>query len=599
MMIRMLRRVRTNQVGRAILIAAVAQLVLTACSSPYEDSGASPPAALPEAGAGGCDGASSPKCGTHGRCDGMPASCICQPGYVGPTCAACAEGFQDHDGDGTCTPSCASAATKCAPHESCDDTTGLATCLCVTGYEREAEGCVFHGGPADPGFQAAPSPWSASGNASIASGAPVSTVTGAVDMGLARFHGAGAITQSFDMPPFENAEPLALEVNSGCKAQCNNVANDALAIMLGDRALDMPLGFDALASRRVCLGERAYGRKVSLSVRAFVGLTPADKPDDDAFLDRVAFVPAPDCPPPGAIANGDFEKAGAWTTGGQGTTEVAPGIGTNGSRAGRLAGNACERPSLASILSVPEKLDRPALLFSIRGTRDRDASIALDNRTIASIHGTGAFVQAVVCLPEWARGFAHTLKITAGERYSTCNLSGPNEVIVDDFTIASHPSCDTAPFVLDGDFERKVGNAWAEGVGDGVSVAVVHDDVATAHGGSSLLQLNTFECPRSVIADGWIGVPARPGAGAVLTGGPSMKFFYRTANASTAVLTGGGKVLAPSQDVWKEERVCLPPSSWGRAFNTGFSVTASSGVCDASLLVDDVSVLIDPACPAD
>lgn len=59
------------------------------------------------------DGECSPactdgQCGEHGVCDETSgvAVCLCDDGYAGDDCSTCADGFQDPDGDETCHPSC-------------------------------------------------------------------------------------------------------------------------------------------------------------------------------------------------------------------------------------------------------------------------------------------------------------------------------------------------------------------------------------------------------------------------------------------------------------------------------------------------------------
>jgi len=482
---------------------------------------------------------------------------------------------------------------KCGAHERCEDTSGVAICGCVVGYKREAADakCTWNGGPDDPTFSSATSNWKVKANASIDA-----------SIGVARLRGDGAVSQAFDMPSFADAEPLAMEIQAGCKGQCGNITGSLMAVSMGDRAIDLTLPTQGLAPRRVCLGDRAYGRTVSLAVTTFSPATTLAGPDEDAMIDSIRFVAAPECPAPGEVANADFEKSGGWTTGGTGITEVASGLGTNGSRAGRLVATGCEKPNLATTISVPEGLARPALAFSFRGTRDREGSVSLDNKPIASLRGTGAFEQAVVCLPEWTRGFAHALRITAGERYSACNLPGVNEVIIDDFKIVSSDSCSPAPSVVDGGFERSFGasSSWFEGVTDGASVAVIRGDVASARSGSSLLQLSTFTCSRQIIADQTVSAPARPVAGG---GGPALKFWYRVVNGGAGIVpmisVGPNFDSLPNAAIWTERKLCMPASSWGRSQYLGFSLSAQTGSCSASLQVDDVSVAIDPGCPAD
>src|SRR5690606_32587819 len=71
----------------------------------------------------------------HGACDDASgtALCACETGYAGTLCDACADGYQDNDEDGICTPNCALADLACV-HGACDDATGTALCVCETGY---------------------------------------------------------------------------------------------------------------------------------------------------------------------------------------------------------------------------------------------------------------------------------------------------------------------------------------------------------------------------------------------------------------------------------------------------------------------------------
>ncbi|MBI5542422.1 MAG: hypothetical protein HY901_00925 [Deltaproteobacteria bacterium] len=75
-------------------------------------------------------------CG-HGSCSDLlgAAECVCDTGYAGPTCGLCAAGYQDHDADGTCLPTCASSGLgNCSGHGTCADSSGAAACTCDAGY---------------------------------------------------------------------------------------------------------------------------------------------------------------------------------------------------------------------------------------------------------------------------------------------------------------------------------------------------------------------------------------------------------------------------------------------------------------------------------
>jgi len=79
-------------------------------------------------------------CSGHGTCSDASGSftCTCLTGYTGAACNACASGYQDRDGDGSCLANCATAALSCSGHASCVDTSGAAICSCAAGYTGSA-----------------------------------------------------------------------------------------------------------------------------------------------------------------------------------------------------------------------------------------------------------------------------------------------------------------------------------------------------------------------------------------------------------------------------------------------------------------------------
>jgi hypothetical protein len=88
------------------------------------------------------DGGGGPSCGDdtcsgHGTCavvDGATA-CTCNAGYTGEACDACATGYQDGDGDGTCEEDCGTAGLACGDNAHCDDAGGTAACTCDDGTQ--------------------------------------------------------------------------------------------------------------------------------------------------------------------------------------------------------------------------------------------------------------------------------------------------------------------------------------------------------------------------------------------------------------------------------------------------------------------------------
>ncbi|MCA9601124.1 MAG: hypothetical protein KC417_03815, partial [Myxococcales bacterium] len=102
-------------------------------------------------------------CGAHGSCDqGITGSggcncddhwtgttCTqCATGYTGADCNTCAAGYQDNDTNGSCTPTCATAACESG---TCIDLSGTATCLDPADYAScAALLSAFPGAPSGP-----------------------------------------------------------------------------------------------------------------------------------------------------------------------------------------------------------------------------------------------------------------------------------------------------------------------------------------------------------------------------------------------------------------------------------------------------------------
>jgi hypothetical protein len=82
-------------------------------------------------------------CGRHGTCmiEGelldVRQYCACDPGYSGAYCQLCAEGHQDNGARNECQPTCATAMLSCDANHLCDDSTGLASCVCPEGTTGE------------------------------------------------------------------------------------------------------------------------------------------------------------------------------------------------------------------------------------------------------------------------------------------------------------------------------------------------------------------------------------------------------------------------------------------------------------------------------
>jgi len=91
-----------------------------------------------------CQGAEL-NCGAHGNCDDSSgiAICICAPEYQGDACKDCIETHQDNDADGTCNPTCTTAALDCGENGGCEDSSGTALCICNEEYAGDlCENCA-------------------------------------------------------------------------------------------------------------------------------------------------------------------------------------------------------------------------------------------------------------------------------------------------------------------------------------------------------------------------------------------------------------------------------------------------------------------------
>ncbi|HUU01984.1 MAG TPA: clostripain-related cysteine peptidase [Myxococcota bacterium] len=95
---------------------------------------------LPLAACGGGDGdkCAGVTCADHGSCNPDTGACACDTGYTGADCTTCASGYQDNDGNGSCMPDCTTGGGNCGAHGSCDDSSGVALCTCDQGYSGDA-----------------------------------------------------------------------------------------------------------------------------------------------------------------------------------------------------------------------------------------------------------------------------------------------------------------------------------------------------------------------------------------------------------------------------------------------------------------------------
>lgn len=103
----------------------------------------------------GCYGDAT--CAPGGVCQDIPGepACACLPGYAGPDCGACAPGYGP-DGAGGCESLCVTAALTCPARSHCEPLTGVAQCVCDAGWTgADCDACAA--GYTDP-KKCAPTP---------------------------------------------------------------------------------------------------------------------------------------------------------------------------------------------------------------------------------------------------------------------------------------------------------------------------------------------------------------------------------------------------------------------------------------------------------
>jgi hypothetical protein len=573
-----------------------------------------------------CSDPKAPVCDSKRVCADSTglAVCVCKPEYQGGDCGACGDGLQDNNTDGTCEKTCANANPTCSAHAACSDSTGTPQCTCALGYSTTNDAkCTFTGGPAGGDFSSIDnSMWTAPKGTVDPSAPGDGTSTGVLTLTPTDCNtpaGWGSIHQTFDMPSVAEAEPFALKVKakaicqadaSGCYGEINlstSLSND-----------DLTLPSNAWTTLSQCLGEKAYGPNVDLTISNIH--TDGESgfcysPGRQILIDSIAIVPDPSCPAPGGVLNGNFEANGGWTASGT-TAEVIASVGNNGSRGGRLAaatrGN--DYPNLKGTISAPSSMPNAALVFSYKGTNGRNANLVFQNpgsylSTNALLKGTGTYQDIAVCVPEYVKGKVSNIVLSLPDSRTstttqTSSEADPREFIFDDFHFESKPDlCPAEMRIFDPGFERDNPQGWLFSVPS--YNAASYYSSGGAHGGSRYLAVYAnYQCG-STSAYTTV-VPPMPSG----TAGPAIKFWYQLTKAGTAsysLYAGNAyqQLAATAAGTWTEGKLCVNSYDYGKPLNTYFYVY--NGTCTSGqygnynnggfLYVDDLTVENDPGCP--
>lgn len=533
--------------------------------------------------AAGCEGAPcAPTSDDGGAGDGATAPLVDGGG-------GCPSGTVPVDG-GACAAVC--SGQTCAAHTVCG-ADGV-TCECVTGYAKAAGGtCAFVGGPLDPGFAAQPPVWTLADDAGLTY-APTADGGGLIDDGKVSFGnvcGRGFVTQSFPMPARASAEPLALLTSARCSNCTGANAATTFHYALGTRRATLPTPTSTFTSTRTCLGERAYGGTTNLTFTRECGTIE---------IDHAGFVAEPKCPPPGAIAGGDFETPGTWTAAGT----LAEVITAGSSTVGHLKSTTtCEVPSLVGAVANVPLTGSPAITLTQNGRGT--FQLGLGATLIAELTGASVPVAARVCLPDWARGMAWPVTMVMPRRGDTGSCKArDSEFQIDDLALVDDPACAGSGYAFDTSFEGTPSGAsyfWSDvpSGGGGATAATV----SKAPDGARVLKLTLTNCVGGTASAFMpISIPEVPATGP----GPAVRFQASCTAAGspntavsfaikseTQTLASGGLAPGPS---FGPQVLCVPRAFGGRGATLELTVSSSSD-CNPTLNVDQLDVGTDPSCP--
>ncbi|MFB6263495.1 MAG: calcium-binding EGF-like domain-containing protein [Bradymonadaceae bacterium] len=591
------------------------------CASGYQDDDGDG-SCKPTCATAGLDCNNDGNCGTS---SGAP-SCNCDPAYTGSRCGSCASGYQDADGNDTCEPTCATANLSCGAHANCAISGGSPSCTCTTGYTDVGGACKWRGGPDDPGFQKQPgsSPWSVQNGAELKPGASGKSNPGEAQIPAKAACRRGRVVQSFPMPSYSSAEPLALKFQTRIR-NCQSISCQQLKVYIGidggwTKIRRVPSRWQ---EHSVCLGAGSYGGSKKLTVRSSSErLSPrvCGQTKPRLAFDNVRVVPASssNCPAPGAIPNGDFssgdkhwniDKGANWSQ-----ASVVASAGKSRSKGALLQVSRCGNAEFSRPLSIPAATGSkaPALVFDAAINSNSHPSVSLGVLE-KELEGNGQFRRHRICLPDWVRGTSKQLKFTLAEG----GVCGNDNFLArfDNVSISQMQGCSSGKTaLLFGGFEdvRKssVDSPWTVNKDDEHSGRIV-DDPNQARSGRGVLKLETNQPCSSSRGSTVATLPEPKGSK-----GPAAVFWYRTADFKGGQHGATFRPVARNQQSnkarfdadlsqssrWTKATKCLPPGQAGIPRALRFELTGGGGLCQKTISpgkvwVDDVKLTRKSACP--
>lgn len=597
-------------------------------ASAEEEDEPTPDADTASDGGPASDGGSSPDagpdcaavtCGEHQHCAiaSNDTECVCDDGYAGASCDACADGFQDLDRDGQCQPACLGRASDCSGRGSCDDSSGelLCTCevgttgascqACAAGYVADGDACTWSGVVQDPTFDGAG--WVTTGGATTERG------WAELDTEAACF--GGTVTQQVQLPAYTETTPLVL------RFQARRASNDHLrpapgvsvnGVMYRAEIEGYGTGW---TDNTVCIGEGAYGREVEI---AFLSFEVERNCEVDGFhIDNARIEPAQpgECPTPEQpIPNPDFTQSDmGWVP----RYLPSTGMFTVGNGELVMTGSVCGGLEAVGQAWLPTILPGHGLALEVAGTGPTGSGlfVKINDREIGVIEGSGSTKTNRVCIPEWASGSAATLSFattTAPVVGSLVDCSVKVSFTVREIALVDAAECFTDQPQLQPGFERfgdpLLVSPWLPTLNSNAQVPAstvdLINDSAVAFAGDSALRLRTPHHCQEASARASLSVPAATDDLA----GPALVYAYRFDNVGPSnpraevCVSNDCEMLTKSMS-WSTRSRCIDPVLSGRQTQLVLRLLGGDGLCSdednpaPELWFDEVQLVLDPGCP--
>ncbi|MEN9797026.1 MAG: hypothetical protein RL653_722 [Pseudomonadota bacterium] len=484
----------------------------------------------------------------------------------------------------------------------------------------------------DPNFLRAPDAWRIEGAASVEPGTSV-TLFGQpslTTLGVGRFHAAGLSSPQFGrlfqeirMPAPSPSGPNAVSITAGLM-QAPVTLRSSLqgTVFLGTGARYQSVGSLVGGTLRtnLCLGEAALaaGKKRFTVAAHGSGLFG---PAQDVFVDTAALVHDENCPAPGTLLNGDFEKLPSmeWPTAGwafeyNSSSSTEAGFLFTGSNAGvPLSGtvsgvlrrfDACgDVPSMSTPVSIPA-VGGKRLQAKVQGQGTghvvlRLEGMPLDSRPLSAVASPGVTLSA--CVPAAHAGTVRTVTLSMDTPPSA--LCGPelSEVLVDDVALVDDPACPAGAAGFPNGGAESGSAGWyphPDGTGS-VQYFSAPSDPSNARTGNGYARVSVDQsCYGRALTVPFV-VPARAATG----GGMAVKFAHQMEAGLSlyANVPGTFQEFPAAPGSWSDVAMCLPAGMDGFDALLQLSVVGPGGLCGPITplvaRLDDLRVEPDAACP--